>query len=323
MKFTRENYIHPIKINDIIIPNNIWLAPMAGVTNRALRIFMKKFGAGCTFTEMVSLEGLIRGNKKTLEYLNIQTEKNTIIQLFGKNEPEKFYKAGRIIQERSGAKIADINFGCPVRKVVRSGAGAALLKTPQAMSDIVRALKDSGLSVSAKIRSGFDAVNIEETIPALDNAGADMIILHPRLATQFYNGSADWILIIEARKMTKRILIASGDIKSPEDAEKVFKLTKADGIMIGRQAVGSPYLFRQTLDYFQKRSYKNFSLDEIKEIMLQYAGLFIQIENRDSIIPIRNILIQYIRNFKNSKEIRHRISLIHRIDELREILKDW
>ena len=323
MKSTRENYIHEIKISDIAFPNNVWLAPMAGVSGKALRSFVKMFGAGCTFTEMVSLEGIMRGNKKTLQYLDIREEENTIIQLFGKCEPDKFYKAGKILQQRCGAKIVDINFGCPVRKVVRSGAGSALLKTPQSMKDIVKALKDSGLFVSAKIRSGFDSVNIEETIPALDDSGADMIILHPRLAIQFYNGSADWNLIKAARKLTRKVLIASGDVKTPEDAEELFKSTNPDGIMIGRQATGSPFLFKQILDHFQNGSYNGYSLEEIKGIMLEFSELFIKIEKRDSIKPIRTILIQYVRNYQNSREIRHRISLIDTIDELKEILKSW
>ncbi len=323
MRSTPRKLMHSIRIIDIFIPNNIWLAPMAGYTGKALREFAKIFGAGLTFTEMVSLEGLIRGDKRTLKYIDINNDENTVIQLFGKNEPEKFYRAGKILQERSGAKLVDINFGCPVRKVIRNEAGSFLLKTPGAMADIVKALKDSGLSVSAKIRSGFDCINIEETIPALNLAGADMIIVHPRLAVQFYNGAADWNLIKKAGELTDRVLIASGDVKSPEDAKIILELTLADGLMIGRKAVGSPYIFKQITEYFENGTYKTYSFGEIKEIMLEFAGLYTGIDGKRGIVPIRSELIQYVRDYKNSREIRHRISLIHTIDELKEILKDW
>lgn len=319
----QKKLIHPVQINNIEIPNNLWLAPMAGYTNKALRIFSKKFGAGYAVTEMVSLEGLVRKDRKTLEYLDIENEDFTTVQLFGKNEPKKFYQAAKFLQDRINAKIIDVNFGCPVRKVIRSEAGSYLLKTPRAMSDIIKAIKNSGAIASAKIRSGFDKVNLEDTMEALNQAGADIITLHPRLAIEFYNGHSDWEQIRRAREMTNAILIASGDIKSPEDAKKMLELTHADGIMIGRQAIGSTYIFQQVHDYLTDGAYHSYTLQEIKAIILEYARLFIDLTKEDYIVPIRSTLIQYVKNFKNSKEIRHRLSLIHNLRELEGILEDW
>ncbi|MGA2140868.1 MAG: tRNA-dihydrouridine synthase family protein, partial [Brevinematales bacterium] len=273
--------------------------------------------------EMVSLEGLHRGNKRTWNYLDLEGEPCTTVQLFGKNEPAKFYEVSRLLQQRIGIKIIDVNFGCPVRKVIRTGSGSFLLNHPGYMSDIVKALKDSGVTVSVKIRSGFDKDNLEETIPALDKAGADIIIVHPRLAIQFYNGSADWDKILKARLLTGRILAASGDIMTPEDAEKVLTLTKADAVMIGRRAVGSPYIFKQIIEYFSTGAYTSYSLPEIKVIMLAFARLFTGLIKKDDIVPIRSTLIQYVRNYQNSKDVRHGLSMITTMRELEEVIKTW
>ncbi len=323
MKEIMHEYIRRLKCGSLEFPNNIWLAPLAGYSNKALRLFAYRFGAGGAVTEMISTEGLYRLNKRTWQYLDIEDEPFTIVQLFGKNEPDKFYSVSKLLQERCGIKIIDVNFGCPMRKVIRSGAGSFLLKTPAAMADIVKALKDSGIMVSAKIRSGFDSVNLEETVPALRKAGADIIVVHPRLAVQLYNGNADWNEILKARSMTDSLLIASGDIKTPEDAAHVMKLTAADGVMIGRQAVGSTYIFSQILEYFKKGSYSGYAKTDIKNIMIDFARLHIEINKTDNLVPVRSALIQYVKNYENSREIRYLISKITTLTELTEILDKW
>jgi nifR3 family TIM-barrel protein len=318
-----EKNIHPIQIEDLKIPNNLWLAPMAGFSNQALRVFTKSFGAGLAFTEMVSVEGLIRLNKKTLEYIHLEEEGMAVVQLFGKNEPKKFYQAAQILRERAGAKIVDINFGCPVRKVVHNEAGSYFLKVPQTMGDVIKALKDAGLMVSAKIRSGFDRINIEETIPVLSEAGADIITLHPRLAIQFYRGKADWELFRKAREMTKAVLIGSGDVESPEDAERLFADFGVDGVMIGRRAVGAPYIFSQILDYFTTGQYHSYSITEIKALMIKFAEVYVNLTHKDSIIPIRGSLIQYYKNVPHANPLRQAISSAKTIIDLKTILENF
>lgn len=318
-----ENLLHPVDLPGLRFPNNIWLAPMAGYTFKALRLFCANFGAGATYTEMVSIEGVVRRDRHTMEFLDIADEPRSVLQLFGGPEPEKFARAAKIVMERTGTKILDINFGCPVRKVIRNGAGSDHLKNPKMMGDIVRAMKDTGALVSAKIRSGIDHVNIEDTVPELDRAGADIIILHPRLAVQFYGGEADWGLIAKARQMTDKLLAASGDIHTPEDAKRVLLETGADIAMIGRQAVGSPYLFRQTLDFLEKGHYDAADHETVKAWMVEYAGLLISLSGKDFIVPIRSALIQYVKNFQNSKEIRSRLSTITTLAELVSVIRDW
>jgi tRNA-dihydrouridine synthase B len=188
----------------------------------------KGFGAGYAVTEMVSVEGVARNLRKTLSYAVLDDEW-TGVQLFGGPNPERFYDAALVVKERYNAKIVDINFGWPVRKVIRAGAGSALLNDPAAMAEIGAAVKRAGLIVTAKIRSGFDGVNIDETIPALDKAGADAIIYHARTAKQMYAGKADWSLIRKARDLTDKPLIANGDVVTPEDAERCSRRLSRTG----------------------------------------------------------------------------------------------
>jgi tRNA-dihydrouridine synthase len=191
------------------------------------------------------------------------------------------------------------------------------------MGDIIKAVKDSGVMASAKIRSGFDKVNIEESVSVLVKSGADIITVHPRLATEYYSGKADWNLVRAVRLMTEGILILSGDIKSPEDAFKALELTGADGIMIGRQAIGSPYIFSQLEEYRKTGSYMSKTLSDIRNAMLDFARLFIETGRNDNIVPIRSALIQYVKNHKNSREIRYMISKASTLDELAIILNNW
>lgn len=318
-----DKYLHPVPISPFVIPNNLWLAPLAGYSNKPFRLFASRFGAGYAVTEMVSLEGLVRGDRNTWRYIDTQDEPFTTIQLFGKSDPAKYYKASRMLQDKIGVQVIDVNFGCPVKKVIRTGAGSSLLREPSSMGDIVKALKDSGVAVSSKIRIGFDSENIEQTVPVLDKAGSDIIIVHGRLATQFYSGKADWSVIARAREMTSAVFIANGDITTPEDAKAILDQTKADGIMIGRQAVGSPYLFKQIIDYFTLGTYSTYSLEEIKGFMLEFALLFVNLSKKDHIVPVRSALIQYVKNYKNSREIRHQLSSILTLTELETILKTW
>lgn len=317
-----KNYLRPIEIGGLVFPNNIWLAPLAGYSHVSLRAMAKEFGAGYAVTEMVSVEGVARNLRKTLSYAVLDDEW-TGVQLFGGPKPERYYDAALVVKERYGAKIIDVNFGCPVRKVIRAGAGSALLCDPAVMGEIVAAIKRAGLVVTAKIRSGFDEVNIDRTIPALDKAGADAIIYHARTAKQMYAGKADWTLIRRARDLTDKPLIANGDIVTPEDAERMFEETLADGIMIGRAAVGKPYIFRQIREYFETGTYSVPSVDEIKSYMLEFAKVFFERSGKKDLKDIRGALVQYIKGFHDSKSYRFRLANIMTYDELVEVLDDW
>jgi tRNA-dihydrouridine synthase B len=311
-----------MKLNKIELRNNLWFAPLAGYSHKAMRLMVKRYGAGFTVSEMVSVEGLWRKDKKTLKYIDID-DGLTAIQLFGSATPQKFYEVSKMLVEKFDVKIIDINFGCPVKKVVRNGAGSALLKSPENMGELIKAVKDSGATCTAKIRLGYDYNNLEKTVPIIEKSGADIIILHPRLGIDFFRGYADWREIARVREMTKLPLIANGDITTPEDAKKVFETTHANGIMIGRGAIGKPFLFRQIIDYLTIGSYKKYSMDEIKTIMREFAELFAEVNKTTRIVAIRGALIQYVKGFHDCKNTRYKLSLVSDLNELERVLEGW
>lgn len=322
MKSMHEKLLHPISIRGTEFENNLWLAPLAGYSHSALRQMARRFGCGYTVTEMVSIEGILRNDKKTWRYAE-PDEKLTGVQLFGGPYPERFHDAAKKVKERLGIEVIDINFGCPVRKVIRNGAGSALLKTPSAMGEIVSAVKEAGVIVEAKIRLGFDRYNFEETVPILDQNGADIIILHGRTTAEVFSGNAHWDLIKEARSMTNKIFIGNGDIETPEFARKVLEESGVDGLMIGRGAVGKPYLFSQIIDYFETGSYHEFTQDEVKNLMIDFAEMYQKVSGRDEILKIRSPLIQYVKGFRDCKKTRRAVSMIKTIEELKSALKEW
>lgn len=312
---------HSLYISSLSFNNNVWLAPMAGFTNPPFRKMCLDFGAGVSFTEMVSVEGLIRNNKKTLTYIEC-VGYNDIIQIFG-SDYNSFYKASKILSEKFNINVIDVNFGCPVRKVVRSGAGSFLLKYPEKMADIVKAIKDGGVKiVFGKIRVGFDSEELDKIIPSLDKAGIDLITIHARLATQFYSGIANRNYIIKARSLTDKILIANGDIKTPEDVENILMETKADGVMIGRMAVEKPFIFKMVRDYFAYKSYKNIEDIELRELVVDFVNSYCSYYKNDNIKGIRGILLGMIKRFPFARELRDKVAKVKTSREFFTVMRE-
>jgi nifR3 family TIM-barrel protein len=233
---------HPLK--------NPWvLAPMAGVSEEPFRVLALRMGAALCPTELVSAQGLIRANARTLRYLrhDPEVERPYWLQIFG-GEPEVMAQAALIGKER-GAQIIDINMGCPVKKVTKNGAGSALLCDPARAATIVRAIREAtGLPVTAKIRSGWDALhrNYVEMATALEEAGCAGLAVHPRTRAQGYAGQADWSVIADLRRHVRTMtLIGNGDVKTPADAARMRETTGCDLVMIGRGALGNPWIFRE------------------------------------------------------------------------------
>ena len=233
---------HPLK--------NPWvLAPMAGVSEEPFRVLAFRMGAALCPTELVSAQGLIRANARTVRYLrhDAEVERPYSLQIFG-GEPEVMAQAA-LIGKQWGAQIIDVNMGCPVKKVTRNGAGSALLCDPPRAAAIVRAIHEAtGLPVTAKIRSGWDAQhrNYLEMAAALEEAGCVGLAVHPRTRAQGYAGEADWSVIADLRRHVRSMtLIGNGDVKTPEDAVRMLEITGCDLVMIGRGALGNPWIFRQ------------------------------------------------------------------------------
>jgi nifR3 family TIM-barrel protein len=238
-----------MKIRDLIFENNVFLAPLAGYTDAGFRSLCKKYGAGLTYTEMVSAKGLLYNSKNTFPLLHTtDREKIKAVQLFG-SEPEVFAK---ILHrpELSKFDIIDLNCGCPVPKIVKNGEGSALMRDPVLLSEIVGAIRENvgNRAVTVKIRTGIDGKsNFLEVAKACERAGADAITLHARSREQFYGGLSDWNLVKILKESVSVPVIASGDVKTRDDYEKVLELTGCDGVMIGRGALGKPYVFSEIL----------------------------------------------------------------------------
>jgi nifR3 family TIM-barrel protein len=239
-----------IRIGAHLVERPIILAPMAGVSEAPFRSMALAMGAGLAPTELVSAKGLEYANARTQGYLRHDPKQEPLlsVQIFG-GEPESMARAAEL-SVAAGAKIIDINMGCPVKKVTRSGAGSSLLCDPLRAASIVRSIRERvgpNIPVTAKIRAGWDdkQKNYAEVARVLEDAGIAAIALHPRTRAQGYSGSADWNLIAVLKRAVQIPVIANGDVQSVADAERVLEQTNADAVMIGRAALGNPWIFRE------------------------------------------------------------------------------
>jgi tRNA-dihydrouridine synthase B len=233
------------------LPHPYVLAPMAGVSEQPFRVLAFRMGAALCTTELVSAQGLLRASARTLRYLrhDEKVEHPYSLQVFG-GDPEGMAQAA-VVAKQWGAEAIDVNMGCPVKKVTRNGAGSALLCDPERAAAIVRAIHAAtGLPVSAKIRSGWDAHhrNYLEMAERLEEAGCVALAVHPRTRAQGYAGAADWAVIADlVRHRRGMAIVGNGDVKAPTDARRMLESTGCDLVMIGRGALGNPWIFRELL----------------------------------------------------------------------------
>ncbi len=318
------------KIGNVEIKSKVVLAPMAGITSLAYRNFMKKFGVGLTVTEMVSDCGLIYGNDKTIEYLKTtEDEKPVAIQLFGGNAENICKAIDVVLKENSNVDFIDINLGCPVPKVTKTGAGSALLKEPKKLYEFMKKICDySPLPVTAKIRLGWDekSINFMENIAALEKAGVKAIGLHARTAKQGYSGKANYEIIRDLQAKMSVPLIISGDIYTLENALQFLDISKATAVMIARGGVGHPRLVEQINHYFETgEKLPDATIEENIAYLLEFADMLIEEKGEyKAMMLLRGIATKFFDGYPSTKKIKNALAqTLTTRDSLMRILSEY
>jgi tRNA-dihydrouridine synthase B len=303
------------------LPNPFILAPMAGVSERPFRVIAFRMGAALCPTELVSAQGLMRTNARTLKYLRFdpEVERPYSLQIFG-GDPEAMVRAA-LIGQQYGAQIIDINMGCPVKKVTRNGAGSALLCEPDRGATLVREIAAAtGLPVTCKIRSGWDerSRNYLQVADKLFEAGCAALAVHPRTRAQGYSGLADWSVIADLKRhFPDRTLIGNGDVKTPADARRMLETTGCDFVMIGRGALGNPWLFRELLGGPPP------SALERCEGVLEHLAAHLEFvgEPLTAVRSFRKHLAWYAHGLRGAALFRSEVNLLDSVEEVRDAVR--
>jgi len=308
-----------MQIGNLKLENKLIMAPMAGITNMPFRIIVRGMGASLVFTEMVSAMGLALKAEKTLQYLkSVPAEKPLGVQIFG-SEPDVMARAADIAVD-AGADMVDLNMGCPVKKVVKTGAGASLLKDPKKVRQIVSSVrKICQVPLTVKIRAGWSPEKAVacEIARVIEDCGADAIIIHPRFANQGYSGKAVWSLIGKVKDKVKVPVIGNGDITFPSDALNMMKLTGCDGVMIGRAAVRNPWIFRQILQLEKGLPVDEPDLSDRRSIIMKHYNLLQGSMNEHrAALFMRGLLIHYTKGLPDSGRFREEFNKIKDLESL-------
>ena len=309
-----------LQIGNVILDNNVILAPMAGVSDLPFRLLCRQMGAGLVCMEMVSAKAILYNNKNTDSLMEIHPEELPVsLQLFG-SDPDIISEQAKRIEERPFA-ILDINMGCPVPKVVNNGEGSALLKNPKLVEEILTKLvKAVNKPVTVKIRRGFDenSINAVEIARIAESCGVAAVAVHGRTREQYYSGKADWDIIAAVKDAVKIPVIGNGDVDSPQAAEAILKHTGCDGVMIGRAAQGNPWIFRDVVSYLENGVIPAPPTNaEKKEIILRHAAL--QLEYKGEYTGVREMrkhLSWYTVGMPHSAKFRQTINTMESMDEL-------
>ena len=316
-----------INIGNLSIGNNIFLAPMAGITDLPFRVLTRTFGSSLCFTEMVSANGLVRKTHKSYEYLKSSPDDSPLgVQIFGA-DPEILREAAGIVTEL-GADLIDINAGCPVKKVLKTGAGAALMRDPAKFEDIVKNVrKATHLPLTVKIRSGWghDELNAIEIAGIAEDCGADALSLHPRTVKQGFSGVADWNLIGRVKKNASIPVIGSGDIRKPEDVLKMTEETGCDGVMVGRGALGNPWIFRGITIFMSNGTISDPpSSMEREEIIRRHLEANINLYGKEmGVKSFRKHLLWYTKGLKGGNKFRKAAVSVNEMPELLEMVHEY
>jgi len=316
--------LRPLVIGRLVLPHNLMLAPLAGITNHAFRLICRREGACMAFTEMVSVNGMVREGENSWKLLQSSPEERPLgVQLFG-DSPELLAKAAEMTGDQ--ADLLDINMGCPVRKVVATGAGSALLKDTALIARILkRVRRATRLPLTIKIRSGWESSDEtwREAGRIAEAEGCDAITLHPRSRSQMFDGTADWSRIAALKQQVKIPVIGSGDLFSPEDCRRMLLETGCDGLMVARGAMGNPWIFRQTIELLEGREVTYVTLARRMETARRHLELFIaQAGEAVAVREMKKHLGWYIHGVKGAAALRRRVHRSGSLGELLEVMDE-
>jgi len=311
------------RIGDVRLDNITVLAPLAGITNLPLRLLAKEAGCGLVYSEMVSAHGLVNQSQKTSKILDSTPEEKPLtVQIFG-SDPGVMAEAAGIVADK-GADIVDINFGCAVRKILKSGSGAALMRDPRKAEALLKAVRQVlKIPLTIKIRSGWDPSGCQafEIAALAQDCGVDAIAVHPRFGKQGFAGQADWSIIRKIKDMLAIPVIGNGDINTPEDALRMQSETGCDAVMLGRAAIGNPFIFKQINALAAGLAIPPISLDQRFEIMLRYLTASVQyLGEKQACYMLRSRLGWFSKGMRHSSGFREAIKKIASQAEARSII---
>ncbi|HEY4623952.1 MAG TPA: tRNA dihydrouridine synthase DusB [Solibacillus sp.] len=315
----------PFQIGDIVMDNRVVLAPMAGVCNSAFRLTVKEFGAGLVYAEMISDKALNIRNQKTMDMLYIDARENPMtLQIFG-GDKENLVEAAKYVDKHTTADIIDINMGCPVNKIIKCEAGAKWLLDPNKIYEMVSAVVDAvDKPVSVKMRIGWDDKHVfaVENALAAERAGVSAIAMHGRTRVQMYEGKANWDVLAEVKKHISVPFIGNGDVETPQDAKRMLDHTGADAVMIGRAALGNPWMMYQTVRYLETGELlPEPSLREKMDVcLLHFERLKTLKGEKVAVLEMRSHASWYLKGLRGNGKIRNAINTAVTEADLRTVI---
>jgi len=316
-----------LKIGNVELENRVFLAPMAGVTDLPFRVLCKEQGCGLVYTEMVSAKGMHYNDEKSSQLTLLdEREKPGAVQIFG-SDPEIMAEVAAKLNE-SDASIIDINMGCPAPKITKNGEGSALMKRPELVAKIVKAVVGATQKpVTVKIRTGWDdtSVNAVEIAQLAEENGASAVAVHGRTREQYYSGKADWDIIKQVKQAVSIPVIGNGDVVGPREAKRLFEETGCDAIMVGRGAQGNPWIFNQINSYLEDGLIISAPTPEQKiQTIIRHMNMLIEYKGeRTGILEMRSHIAWYIKGLRDASYTKQKIFMLSDRNEIINLLQSF
>ena len=318
----------PFQIGKHVMDNRVVLAPMAGICNSAFRLTVKEFGAGLVYAEMISDKGIVQKNERTMNMLYIDGRENPLsLQIFG-GDKDTLVEAAKYVDQNTTADIIDINMGCPVSKIIKCEAGAKLLLDPEKIYEMVAAVVDNVKKpVSVKMRTGWDLDHLYavQNAQAVERAGGSAVAVHGRTRVQMYEGHADWDIIRQVKENVKIPVIGNGDVETPQDAKRMLDETGVDGVMIGRAALGDPWMIYRTVEYLESGELKpEPSVREKMDVCLLHFERLMALKGEHvAVREMRKHASWYLKGIRGNGKARNLINQTESAQELRTFVNNF